>query len=127
MSRSLQFAAITGVVIILWVIYLYRKGRLKEDHALLWLSVSAVIVLLSTWTDLLLAINQVIGAEKASDVVLAAFIAFLLLNCIYFSVRISELAEKNKKLAQEIALMQEGEINSIKKGIKHEQDINAHS
>jgi len=105
MSRALQIAAITGVAIILWVLYLYRKGRLKEDHALLWLSVSAAIVLLSTWTDLLLAVNWVVGAEKASDVVLAAFVAFLLLICIYYSVKISELAEQNKKLAQELALM----------------------
>jgi len=105
MSRALQIAAITGVAIILWVLYLYRKGRLKEDYALLWLSVSAAIVLLSSWTDLLLAVNWVVGAEKASDVVLAAFIAFLLLICIYYSVKISELAEQNKKLAQELALM----------------------
>jgi len=105
MSRALQIAAITGVAIIVWILYLYRKGRLKEDHALLWLSVSAAIVLLSSWTDLLLAINWVVGAEKASDVVLAAFVAFLLLICIYYSIKISELAEQNKKLAQELALM----------------------
>jgi len=106
MNRTLQFAAITGVAIIFLVLYLYRKGRLKEDHALLWLSVSASIVLLSTWTDLLLAINWVVGAEKPSDVVLAAFIAFLILICIYYSVKISELAEQNKKLAQELVLME---------------------
>jgi hypothetical protein len=105
MSRALQVAAITGVAIILWILYLYRKGRLKEDHALLWLSVSAGIVLLSSWTDLLLAINWVVGAEKASDVVLAAFVVFLLLICIYYSVKISELAEQNEKSAQELALM----------------------
>jgi len=52
-----------------------------------------------------LAINWVVGAEKASDVVLAAFVVFLLLICIYYSIKISELAEQNEKLAQELALM----------------------
>lgn len=105
MSRALQLAALAGVAIIVWVLYLYRRGRLKEDHALLWLGVSAAIVVLSTWTDLLSAVNWVVGAEKASDVVLAAFVAFLLLICIYYSVKLSELREQNKKIAQELALL----------------------
>jgi hypothetical protein len=104
----LQLAALAGVAIIVWVVYLYRRGRLKEDHALLWLGVSAVIVVLSTWTDLLSAVNWVVGAEKASDVVLAAFVAFLLLICIYYSVKLSELREQNKKIAQELALLKAG-------------------
>jgi len=105
LSRALQLAALAGVAIIVWVLYLYRRGRLKEDHALLWLGVSAAIVVLSTWTDLLSAVNWVVGAEKASDVVLAAFVAFLLLICIYYSVKLSELREQNKKIAQELALL----------------------
>jgi hypothetical protein len=104
-SRALPIAALTGVAIIVWVLYLYRKGRLKEDYAILWLSVSVVIVVLSVWTDLLLAVNWFVGAEKVSDVVLAAFVAFLLVICIYYSVRLSELAEQNKKMAQEIVVM----------------------
>lgn len=104
----MQFAALAGVAIIVWVVYLYRRGRLKEDHTLLWLGVSTVIVVLSTWTDLLSAVNWVVGAEKASDVVLAAFVAFLLLICIYYSVKLSELREQNKKIAQELALLKSG-------------------
>jgi len=110
MSRALQISAITGVLIIVWILYLYRKGRLKEDHALLWISVSVAIVLLSTWTDLLLAINWFVGAERVTDVVLAAFVAFLLMICIYYSVKISELTEQNKRIAQEIAILKASNI-----------------
>jgi len=59
----------------------------------------------STWTDLLFAINLVVGAEKASDVVLASFVTFLLVVCIYYSIRLSDLAEQNKKIAQEMAVI----------------------
>lgn len=121
MSNSLSIAAFAGICIFIWVLYLYRKGRLKEDHALLWLLVSFVTVLLSTWTDLLLAINWFVGAEKASDVVLASFIAFLLTVCIYLSVRISELAEQNKKIAQDLASMNVGEKATSRK-LKANQD-----
>jgi hypothetical protein len=104
MSNALSIAAIAGVAIAVWVLYLYRKKKLKEDYTILWLLVAIIIVLLSTWTDLLLAVNWFVGAEKVSDVVLAAFIAFLIIISIYFSVRLSHLAEQNKKLAQEIAI-----------------------
>jgi hypothetical protein len=105
LSRALIIAAIAGLTIIAWVVYLYRKGRLKEDFAILWISVSVIIVLLSTWTDLLLAVNWVVDTQKNSEVVLAAFIAFLLIICIYYSIKLSQLAEQNKKLAQEIAII----------------------
>jgi hypothetical protein len=104
MSNALSIAAIAGVAIAVWVLYLYKKKKLKEDYTILWLLVAIIIVLLSTWTDLLLAVNWFVGAEKVSDVVLAAFIAFLIIISIYFSVRLSHLAEQNKKLAQEIAI-----------------------
>jgi len=106
MSRTLQLAALVGVVIMLWVFYLYRKGKLKEDYTILWISVSVAIILLSTWSDLLLTVNWVVGAERASDIVLAAFIAFLLVICIYYSARLSELTEQNKRIAQEIAILE---------------------
>jgi hypothetical protein len=120
----LQLAALAGVAIIVWVVYLYRRGRLKEDHALLWLGVSAAIVVLSAWTDLLSAVNWVVGAEKASDVVLAAFVAFLLLICIYYSVNLSELREQNKKIAQELALLKAGveELSGSSAGEKRKDE-----
>jgi len=104
-SNALLISSIAGLVILGWVLFLYRRGRLKEDHALLWIAVSATIVVLSTWTALLVAINQVVGAAKVSDVVFASFVALLIVVSIYYSIKISELAEQNRKIAQEIAVM----------------------
>ena len=95
MSYALQIAAITGGVIALWVLYLYRKKKLKEDQAIIWLFISLSIVVLSTWTDLLLAISAVTGVENVTDLVMAAFVAFLILISIFYSVKISELVMKN--------------------------------
>ncbi len=105
MSRALQIAALTGVVIAIWILYLYRKKRLREDHAILWLFVSISIAVISTWTDLLVAMRTLAGAANPTDLVLAVFVAFLLLTSIYYSVRISELAKQNQRLVQEIALL----------------------
>ena len=105
MSRALEIAAITGVAIAIWVLYLYRKKRLKEDHAILWLGVSVAVVLVATWSDLLLALKLAVGADNPTDVVFSAFLLFLLVVSIYYSMKISELTEQNRKLAQEVALL----------------------
>ena len=105
MSNALTIAAIAGVVILVWVLYLYRKGRLKEDHALLWLFVSISMVLLSTWTGLLIAINSIVEAQRVPDVVLSGFVTLLIIVSIYYSVKISELTDQNKKIAQELAIL----------------------
>jgi hypothetical protein len=102
---ALEFAAVAGAVIAIWVLYLYRKKRLREDHAILWLFVSLSIVLISTWTDLLTFIRTAVGAREPTDLILAIFIGFLLITCIYYSVKISELTEQNRKMSQELAII----------------------
>jgi hypothetical protein len=102
---ALEVAALVGVVIAIWVLYLYRKKRLREDHAILWLFVSFSIVVMSVWTDLLTFIRFAVGARDPTDLVTAIFIAFLLITCIYYSVKISELTEQNRKMSQELAII----------------------
>jgi hypothetical protein len=104
LSNALTIAAVAGGAIIVWVLYLYRKGKLKEDQALLWLFVSISMVLLSTWTGLLIAINSIVKAQRVSDVVVSAFLTLLIIVSIYYSIKISELTEQNRKIAQQLAL-----------------------
>jgi hypothetical protein len=105
MSNVLILSALLGVTTAICVIYLYRKQKLKEDHALFWLFISVVVVVLSTYQDLLTWINLLVQAGDPNDVVLASFIFMLILFSIYYSVKISELTDQNKRLAQEVALL----------------------
>jgi len=91
LSNALILSASLGVATAIGVICLYRKGKLKEDHAIFWLFISIIIIALSTFQDL--------------SIVLASFIFLLILVSIYYSVTISELIEQNKKLAQELAML----------------------
>ena len=124
MSNALAIASAVGFGVLVWVVFLYRRKRLKEDHAILWIGVSVAIILLSTWTGLLIAINQVVGAAKTSDLVLAAFVAFLIIVSLYYSVKISDLTEQNRKIAQEIAVLRVGSLSpsaSPRKGEEEQQ------
>jgi len=106
MTRALDVAAIVGVAITIWIIYLYRKKRLTEDHAILWIFISLSIIIMSTTQDLLWILKWTLGVWNVTEVVLAAFIGFLLIMSIYYSVKISELTDQNERLVQELALIE---------------------
>jgi hypothetical protein len=94
----------SGSVLIV-VIELIRRGRLKEKYALLWLFASGVLLVLSMSRGLLEYVAHLLGVfYPPSFLFLLAFL-FLLLITLHFSVVVSGLSEKNKQLAQEIALL----------------------
>src|SRR3954447_4830065 len=85
------------------VIELFRRRRLVERYALLWMTVSIVLLVLAIWNQLLNLASDAIGiAVPANALFLAAFaVAFLML--LHFSVITSRLSEETKILAQEVA------------------------
>jgi hypothetical protein len=110
----LKVLAITGSgVVLLAVIELIRRGKLKERYSLLWLLAGMVLLLLSASRDALDYVSHIVGIfYPPSFLFLVAFL-FLLLITMHFSVVISGLTDKSKKLAQELALLRE-EIGAIK-------------
>ncbi|HAG51096.1 MAG: hypothetical protein A2X87_04765 [Deltaproteobacteria bacterium GWC2_42_51] len=104
--QSIQFVAIIiSLIILVVVVDLIRRGMLKEQYALLWIASAIVLMMLSVWRGLLDIIASILGvAYPPSFLFLVAFL-FLLLIVLYFSVVISNISEKNKKLSQEVALL----------------------
>lgn len=94
----------SGTVLFL-VIELIRRGRLKERYSLLWLISSVILLVFSSSRALLETVAYFFGVfYPPSFLFLLAFL-FLLLITLHFSVVISGLSERNKTLAQEIALL----------------------
>ena len=104
--QSIQFVAIIiSLIILVVVVDLIRRGMLKEQYALLWIASAIVLMILSVWRGLLDIIASILGvAYPPSFLFLVAFL-FLLLIVLHFSVVISNISEKNKKLSQEVALL----------------------
>lgn len=91
--------------VLLIVIELIRRGRLKERYALLWLFASGVLLLFSSSRALLEYVSRLLGFfYPPSFLFLLAFL-FLLLITLHFSMVVSGLSEKNKQLAQELAIL----------------------
>ncbi len=96
----------SGSVFVL-VIELIRRGRLKERYSLLWLFASTVLLILSSSRQLLEFFSHLFGIYYAPSFLFLIAFLFLQLITLHFSVVLSGLTEKNKRLAQELALLKQ--------------------
>jgi hypothetical protein len=105
--RVAVFAAIASAIFLLVIFELIRSRRLQERYALLWLVTGSVILLLSVWRDALRMVSQQIGIAYPPSALFIIGFLFILVVLLHYSTVISELAEKNVRLAQDIALVEE--------------------
>jgi hypothetical protein len=104
----LKTLAIVGSgTVLLLVVELIRRGRLKERYSLLWLFAGGVLLILSSSRNILEYISNRVGIYYPPSFLFLLAFLFLLLITLHFSVTISGLSEKNKRLAQELALLRQ--------------------
>ena len=100
-------AVLGSASVLFLVLELIRRGRLKERYSLLWLFAGAIMLVLSLSRELLEFIAHEIGIFYPPSLLFLVAFVFLLMITLHFSVIISGLSEKNKRLAQEIALLRQ--------------------
>jgi hypothetical protein len=100
-------ATIVSGAIVFSVVELIRRNRLKEKYSLLWLAASLVILFFSVSRKALESVSLLVGIYYPPSFIFLIASLFLIVINIHFSTVISELSEKNKNLAQEIALLKE--------------------
>ena len=93
-------ALLVSATFLLLVFNLVRRGRLKEEYTPIWVVVAVSVMVLSLWSDLLLAIAHLIGAWTASSTLYFLGEIFLLVLCLNYAVRLSHLSTQMKQLAQ---------------------------
>jgi hypothetical protein len=117
----LKILAVAGSgTVLLAVLELIRRGRLKERYAILWLLAGGVLLLLSSSRGLLDSIARLFGIYYPPSLLFLLAFFFLLLITLHFSVVLSGLSEKNKKLAQELALLRQEMEEAFERGKERE-------
>jgi hypothetical protein len=113
----LKILAVVGsVALLLVVVELIRRGRLKERYSLLWLLAGGILLFLSSSRGVLDSIARLLGIFYPPSFLFLLAFFFLLLITLHFSVVLSGLSEKNKKLAQELALLRREMEEALKRG-----------
>jgi hypothetical protein len=105
--RVSLIAAIAAALFLLVIFELIRGRRLQERYALLWLVTGAVILLLAVWRDALRLVAEQLGIAYPPSALFVVGFLFILVVLLHYSTVISELAERNVRLAQDIALLEE--------------------
>ncbi len=101
-----QVAAIAGSAFILFVVIeLIRRDYLKERYSLIWLATAVVLIVFSVWRRLLDVVARFFGIYYAPSFLFLLAILFLIILLLHFSTIVSSLSEKNRRLAQEVAML----------------------
>ena len=103
-----QWVSILGSAFLLATVFeLVRSRRLQEEYSLLWIFTGAVLLLLSIWRGLLDRMAQLFGIFSPPNALFLVGFGFFLVILLHFSVVLSRLSERTKKLTQEISLLRE--------------------
>ncbi|MEK6531218.1 MAG: DUF2304 domain-containing protein [Deltaproteobacteria bacterium] len=115
-------AIIGSLLLFVAIIDLVRRGLLKEKYSVLWLMSALVLLVLSIKKQILDTVAAYLGiAYPPSLLFLVAFL-FVFLIVLHFSVVISVLHEKNKILAQELALLKDMMKDIPRDAFRREKD-----
>lgn len=106
MNFRIQFFAIcAGLLALLFVLHLIRRRTLREDYGLWWVLAAIGLLTISIWHDLLDLISQTMGIAYPPTVLLLALTMIVFLLSLHYATSLSRLADQNKRLAQEVALL----------------------
>ncbi len=100
------FGIIISICIFTIIIYLVKKGKLREEYSWLWLLTGVVMLVLVLWYDILLFVTHLIGAVLPTTTLFIFSIVFLILLSLHFAIKISILTDEVKNLAQKVSLLE---------------------
>ena len=100
------FVILLGLAIFLGIIELVRRRKLREEYSFIWLMTGFVFVLLAMESDVLTFFSELVGIALPVNTLFFLALIFMMLLCLYFSLRISALSTQVKNLAQKLALLE---------------------
>ena len=100
------FAVIASISMFITIIYLVKKGKLREEYSWVWFLTGFIILILILWYDLLVFLTKLIGAVAPTTTIFIFGIIFLMLISLHSAIKISLMNDQIKNLAQKISLLE---------------------
>ena len=99
-------AILVSLILLLVTVQLIRKHKLREEYALLWLIATFAILILSIFGNIVGSLARFLNVSYSPTLPLVAGLIFALAVLLSLSVALSNQANQNRDLAQEMALME---------------------
>lgn len=108
MNMTLRVSIFIGIIIYFFLlINLLKRGKLHLKYTLLWIILGITMLILAAFPDFLLFITKSIGIVEATNGLFAILIFGILIILMSITSIVSKLNEKNKRLIQIIAILEE--------------------
>ncbi len=104
-NRLDAFSIIVAVANVAVMVELFRRRKVRERFALLWIVVGLGGVILAVARPLLDDLSHELGIVNGTSFLFLLALLFLMFVCVALSLQVSRLAERTEILAEEIALM----------------------
>lgn len=104
-DRAMIFGLAASVAALLFILELVRQRRLREEYSLLWLATAIVLMVLSVSRPLLDVLASAMGIFYPPSALFVVAMIFVLFILLHFSTVITRLAQENKDIAQQVALL----------------------
>ena len=95
---------LTGLFVLIIARLVYHR-KLREEYSWLWLLTCALIIVLTLWDSLLGALTRFLETYMPTATLVLFGLFFLLAICFHFTIRLSELTDRLRKLSQEVTLL----------------------
>jgi len=105
---SYRIQIISIIVSLSFLFYVSRlivKGKLREEYAIFWVVSTILLIIFSFWRQGLDIIAEMVGVYLAPNLVFASAIFAILIYLLHLSIVVSRLHDKNKTMAQDLALI----------------------
>ena len=114
-------AILVSLILLLVTVQLIRKRKLREEYALLWLLASVAILVLSVFGGIVNSLARLFNIAYSPTLPLVAGILFALAVLLSLSVALSNQANQNRDLAQEMAIL-EFRLRQLEKEHEYESE-----
>lgn len=99
------FAAIAAVLVFVFILWLLRRGALKEKYAVLWLFVSAAAAFFALVPGAARGLADLVGVEIPANLLFFVALVLLVLVSVQLSYELSRHEGRIRRLAEEAALL----------------------
>lgn len=108
MSLAIRICLIVGSFFsLLYMLRRIRKAQVQIEYTIFWMIFSILLLVLSLFPEIAMAASYLLGFQAPINFVYLVIIAVLIANQFLMTVRMSQLDNKVRKLAQRVALNEE--------------------
>ena len=100
-------AAIAALFVFAFIVWLLRRGVLKEKYAVLWMAVALGAAFFALVPGALRWVSDIVGVEIPANLVFFVTIVLLVLVCVQLSYELSRHEARIRRLAEESALLEQ--------------------